>query len=87
MSLILDKPIYLSSLTFADGTSFSTESLNRAFYDRIGKIDLFSPYKCERIVVGKSNLSFNFTKKDEKQPCPSSISWCKTTGKRFENEI
>lgn len=85
ISLILDKPIYISSFTFAGGISFSTESLNRAFYDRIGKIDLISPFICKRMIIAKSNLSFDFAKCDGKHPCPSSISWCKITGKRLVN--
>lgn len=83
MSILLEKPIYLSSFTIAGGTPYNNESLTRAFYDRIGKVDLRTPYFCNQMIIGQSNLKFHFVKSLDKQPCPSSISWCKTSEKRL----
>lgn len=82
LSNLLDKPIYISSFTIVGGTPFSIESITRSFYNRIGKVDLIPPYRCNEMIIGQSNLNFSFAKCNQKQPCPSSISWCKIKDKR-----
>lgn len=82
MSILLDKPIYLSSFIIAGGTSYNKESLIRAFHGRIGDVDLNSPYFRNEIMIGQSNLTFTEAKCNNKQPCPTSISWCNIKDKR-----
>lgn len=81
ISILVDKPIYISSFTLVGGTPYSIESLNRGFYERLGNVKLTAPYVLHRMIIGQSNCTFHFSKGDDKQPCPSSISWCKIKGK------
>lgn len=81
LTLLLSKPIYLNSFTIAGGTHFCPNALNRALFNRI-EINLPPPYSQNKLLIGQSKELFGFAKTDEKEPCPSSIVWLKTNGKR-----
>ena len=77
LSLLLDKPVYFTSFTVPSSTPYCANVLNRAFYQRFNEVTLNFPYKQNIMVHAQSPHAFEFSKADGKQPCPSSISWCK----------
>ncbi|XP_045461939.1 tRNA-specific adenosine deaminase 1 [Harmonia axyridis] len=82
MSIYLEEPIYLSTLTIVGNTPFCTESLERAFYGRIVNLKLFPPYEGKKMIFQQAKDSiFHFQKSDQKEVCPSSIIWYKDAKK------
>ncbi|XP_072399780.1 tRNA-specific adenosine deaminase 1 [Diabrotica undecimpunctata] len=84
LGILLDAPIYLSSFTLIGNTPFCEQALERAFYDRLEDVSLLGAYKRNKMILGQSSLSFEFGKDENKQACPSSVSWCAVDGKRLE---
>ncbi|XP_044257043.1 tRNA-specific adenosine deaminase 1 [Tribolium madens] len=77
LSLLLKKPIYLSSFTIAGSTPFNDEAMKRALFDRLGNPVLQEPYHRNDVTLGQATLKFLYEKSDNKNPCPSSIIWYK----------
>lgn len=82
MSILLEKPIYLSSVTIAGNVPFAIDAMNRALCTRF-TAELSIPYKQTPPSIKQSDFdfSFEFCKSDSKQPCPSSIIWFKNCQK------
>lgn len=78
LSILLENPIYLESITIASGVPFCIKSLNRALYDRLNSYELDKPYLAKRIHVGQATShKFKYGKDSDKQPSPCSILWNK----------
>ncbi|CAH1366445.1 unnamed protein product [Tenebrio molitor] len=75
LSIVLSKPIYLSSVTIAGGTPYNEVAMQRALFNRLGDVSLESPYCVNEIVFGQADLQFLHEKTHEKNPCSSSIAW------------
>ncbi|XP_074034987.1 adenosine deaminase, tRNA-specific 1 [Leptinotarsa decemlineata] len=84
LSLLLERPIYLSSFIITSNTPFSETSLERALYGRVGNISLNYPYLHHKMNVFRCSKEFEFSKTDGKQASPTSISWCDVNEKSLE---
>lgn len=84
---LLEKPVYLDSITFCDEKFCDIEATERAIWKR------FDSKKCDFLKSSKSlasftinhpviqichNLTFKFDKSDQRDSAPSSIVWCMT---------
>ncbi|KAF2898553.1 hypothetical protein ILUMI_07624 [Ignelater luminosus] len=85
LSILLEKPLYLTSFTISAQTQFCINALERALYDRFDTIEMKSPYRLNKMMLGQaSSIGFEFSKVESKQPCPSSIAWCKINSRPLE---
>jgi tRNA-specific adenosine deaminase 1 len=82
MSSIID-PIYLSTVTLADGTPFNQTAMERALFKRFTDADKFlhHPFKLHKpaIVIANNKIRFPFAKNDNERinPSANSIVYCK----------
>lgn len=81
LSMLLERPLYLSSFTISGQTQFCENALKRALYDRFHSVEMKLPYHLKRMLLGQASIGFEFSKVETKQPCPSSIAWCKTNSR------
>ncbi|CAH1153475.1 unnamed protein product [Phaedon cochleariae] len=84
LSILLEEPIYLSTLTIAGETPFCEQSLERALYKRLGNVQLQKPYQVNKMVARQTMKKFEFAKDCSRKPCSSSVSWCNINEKSLE---
>nr|CAH7743724.1 unnamed protein product [Callosobruchus chinensis] len=84
LSLLLDKPLYVSSFTIAGKTPFCREALKRALFDRLGEVTLGHPYAPSNLIIGQSNIGFEFSKSGDRRPCSSCIAWSQVPSQSLE---
>nr|CAI5848244.1 unnamed protein product [Callosobruchus analis] len=84
LSLLLNKPLYLSSFTIAGETPFCGEALKRALFGRLGEVVLEHPYAQSNLIIGQSNIGFEFSKSCDRRPCSSCIGWSKVPQQSLE---
>lgn len=84
LSLLLNEPLYFQSVIVGGGGPFSEMSLKRAIIDRLiyslsEGLSLPSKYGVHYPLILRSTLPFKHARMPNgvKQPCPSSIVWCK----------
>lgn len=84
LSVFLKEPVYLSTLNVIGNTPFSEESLQRTIYNRLGDLEMISPYTKSLIKFYQAKVTeFSFEKTDSKEVCASSIIWYKA----FDNRL
>lgn len=83
LMVLLESPIYLSSFTILDEPEFCQEALSRALYGRLDNVELLLPFSRNILDVYKINIDFPYSKKQDNQPCSSSIIWFKTHKEKF----
>lgn len=85
---LLDKPIYVSSITLCDPEFCDIESTERAIWKRFSDttftcIDSFAIN--QPIIQMCQNVKFDHAKNGLREPAPGSIVWCKTT--KFQHQV
>jgi len=73
LDTLLRDPTFIETITIGNDGAFSMASLERALFQRNVDDEPFLKPKIHH----STNVSFSFPKDDSKQPCDSSIIWCK----------